>query len=1194
MGHTDKDHNSNEVADAFIEINRLADLGKLKKALTLCEDLYKKYPANPRVLHGFGLLKYRTGDPETGERLIRNAIDLKPEYLDAYFHLGRILHNSVRFKEAEEAYRKSLSLAPDDVKYVLALAFLLTHQGEYTEAHELCNKAMEKVPGDPSAYAQLGNIMLALGRTVEAVANFRKSLSIARNSMVHSCLLFAINLLPDVSQQEIFNESKCWAKRYLSKFEKLVRRHLNRPDPEKKIRIGYVSGDFRAHPVGYHLRPVLANHNKEQVFVCLYNSCHKVEEMTEEFFGYADCYRDISLLSDEQAEVIIRKDGIDILVDLAGHTGFNRLTLFARRPAPVQMSWIGYFNTTGMQSIDYHVSDEITAPPYMENFFSEKILRLPNCRFCYQAQPYTPDVAPLPFKRNSYITFGSFNNITKISNNVVELWSKIMHGVPGSKLLLKAKSFSDPDVVQDFRERFARHSITAERIEMRALSPHAEMLAEYGDVDIALDTFPFNGGATTCEALWMGVPVVTLVGNIPIHRQSKAFLDVIGFSDLVAETKDEFCDIALSLANNIERLDSIRGQLRAAMAASPLCNGSEFTENLENTFRHVWSLWCADNREKISGYEDIRRFNIDEILSFAVISMNDGDYERASMLFEAVLKKKPSHTVAALNLGNCLLIRGLTDYAAVMFRKVLRYDKTSFIASLKLAIIYGERGNLRTSFVMAKKALSLEPDNLEVLYLAGNLCRHMGRLTEASAYFEKALIADSAHVDTYRMLSKVYQGLGKIEKAEEMLGKALEIDPNNTSVMSAHLALLSYQDLPQNKIYELSLKYGSRFVSETNSSASALKTESRHLRIGFVSPDFVSHPVGFLLRPFFKNYNASTLSLYCYFSGRGQDALTQWFKSVVAGWRDISEFDDETAASVIRADNIDILIDLSGHTIDNRLSLFALRPAPVQATWLGYWNTTGIEAIDYIIADYDLVKNGEEHLFSEHVLRLPYSRFCYEPQTPYPEVVEPPCIDNGYITFGCFNDPVKINEQVVTLWSNVLKSVPGSRLVLKWRTYQDFAVRQNVRDRFKARGVSPKRIEFRTQSNMYMMMIEYGDIDIALDSFPFTGGMTTLHALWMGVPVITLTGEQPISRQTYSFLNLLGLNMLVASSESGYVAIAKALANDLDTLVELREKIRELMKASPLCDANKFATSLENAFFTMWNEYRLKNNGVLL
>jgi predicted O-linked N-acetylglucosamine transferase (SPINDLY family) len=311
----------------------------------------------------------------------------------------------------------------------------------------------------------------------------------------------------------------------------------------------------------------------------------------------ADHWRDISMFDDQRAVEKIRSDAIDILVDLAGHTAGNRLMVFAARSAPVQITWLGYPATTGLVTMDYRVTDSLADPPGYEAFYTEQLVWVPGCFLCYQPSPQSPPVAPPPAIENGFVTFGSFNNLAKINLEVVTLWSKLLHIVPGSRLLVKNPSLTDPAIARQLMSLLAQHHVSEDRVELLGLAQTTEKhLDAYRHVDVALDTFPYNGTTTTCEALYMGVPVVTLVGYSHAGRVGVSLLTALGLDELVADTPEKYIKVAQKLAENHEKLTDLRNSLRTRMESSQLCDGKAFADKMEHVYRELWQGWC--NRVK--------------------------------------------------------------------------------------------------------------------------------------------------------------------------------------------------------------------------------------------------------------------------------------------------------------------------------------------------------------------------------------------------------------------------------------------------------------------------------------------------------------------------------------------------------------------------------------------------------------------
>jgi protein O-GlcNAc transferase len=526
----------------------------------------------------------------------RRALALNPDYAQAYNNLGNACKKQDKPDEAVTCYQSALALNPDYAEAYNNLGIVLYEQGRLDEAAACYGKALGLKPDDEDVHNNLGNVFKEQGKPTDAEACYRKALALKPDyAEARSNLLFCLNYHPAISKEQLFEEHLAWDARHGRQGKGKLKLSRNDPSPNRPLRIGYVSADLGRHPVGYFLSSVLPAHDRRSFKVFCYSGRVKEDDLTLHLRTNSDAWRPTRGLDDDALAEIIRADAIDILVDLSGHTAGNRLTMFAQKPAPVQMSWLGYWATTGMAAIDYVITDMITVPPGEERFFAEKVLRLPESRFCYTPPLNAPPVAPPPFVRKGYVTFGCFNNLAKITPQVVELWADLLREVTAARLILKWKSFEDAATKDRYLEMFAGNGIGADRVELRGWSPHGAMLAEYGDIDIALDPFPFSGGLTSCEALWMGVPVITLSGTLPVSRQTAGFLTNLGLGGLVAGDAAQYLDIAAGLAREPARLAELRLGMRPRMAASPLCDGSRFARSLEAAYREAWQRWCRES-----------------------------------------------------------------------------------------------------------------------------------------------------------------------------------------------------------------------------------------------------------------------------------------------------------------------------------------------------------------------------------------------------------------------------------------------------------------------------------------------------------------------------------------------------------------------------------------------------------------------
>ena len=433
------------------------------------------------------------------------------------------------------------------------------------------------------------------GKDEEAIAAFRRALELKPDfAGARSNMLLCLNYATSYSAGEIFAEHKAWEDAHNYCIPR-IQSYSNPPDPMRRIRIGYVSPDLRAHSVSFFIEPLLKNHDPSIIETFCYAEVRKPDGVTQRLRGYVRNWRNICGMSNAAVLKTIQDDGIDVLVDLAAHTGSNRLGVFACKPAPVQVSYLGYPNTTGLSTIDYRLTDSWADPPGMtDKFYTETLFRLPRSFLCYSPEPSAPAVEPLPALSTGYVTFGSFNILPKMTPAVVSLWSLILESLPGSRLQLKNNSLADSAMREQAYAQFAAHGITRDRIDLFGRQATlGEHLATYHRMDIALDPFPYNGTTTTCEALWMGVPVITLAGQAHAGRVGVSILNQIGLSSCIAATQDEYVMIANRLAKNLDELKQLRAELRNRMLASPLCDATGFTRAVEAAYREMWERWCA-------------------------------------------------------------------------------------------------------------------------------------------------------------------------------------------------------------------------------------------------------------------------------------------------------------------------------------------------------------------------------------------------------------------------------------------------------------------------------------------------------------------------------------------------------------------------------------------------------------------------
>ena len=569
--------------------NTLREMGHLDDALAAYDTALSLRPdyADAHNNRGNALL----GMGRLGDALAAydGALRLRPDFADAHYNRGNALQDMARFDDALAAYDTALSLRPGHAETHNNRGNTLQSLARFDDALAAYDTALSLRPGHVETHNNRGNALQAIARLDDALAAYDTALSLRPGyADAHSNKLLALHYGAFDARGAIAAQARA--------FGAGVNRagapqaFANTPIPDRRLRIGYVSGDLRRHPVGYFLQSILRNHASDAVEVFCYSNNLKDDDLTASFQSEADHWRRLRGLTDEAAAGLIRADAIDILVDMSGHTALNRLPLFARRPAPVQVSWLGYFGTTGLTAMDYVLADRFVVPPGEEDAFTEQVWRMPGSYLCFM--PPDMDVPVRSRDVQGPVTFGSFNNLAKLSPHTVSLWARVVQSVPQSRLLLKTSQLADAAVCQAVRERFAGHGIEADRLVLEGPSPRADLLASYNRVDIALDPYPYGGGTTTAEALWMGAPVVTLRGGTWTGRVSESILSTVGLSDLVAGSQEAYVDLAAKLAADQDRRAALHATLRSRLEESPFCDGAGFTRQLEDACRGMWKQWC--------------------------------------------------------------------------------------------------------------------------------------------------------------------------------------------------------------------------------------------------------------------------------------------------------------------------------------------------------------------------------------------------------------------------------------------------------------------------------------------------------------------------------------------------------------------------------------------------------------------------
>ncbi|TCS79629.1 hypothetical protein [Pectinatus cerevisiiphilus] len=882
--------------------------------------------------------------------------------------------------------------------------------------------------------------------------------------------LFNLHYLHNIKPEHLYKNHMAF-----NNFFSTLSTYKHRKDAQKgKIRIGYISPDFHRHAVVLFVYAMLHKYDTKYFEVFCYAKCEE-DQISEQIKGFVDQWCNIKDMTTIETAKKIYEDKIDILFDLAGHTKANSLAVLAHKPAPIQLCGIGYFDTTGLKTVDYFLTDEFCDNPGKnDKYFTENLLYLPYSHFCYTAVdiPWKPQ--PAPCLTNKYITFGSMNFFTKINSVVARTWQNILDQVPNARLLLKDRTVTTPIALEKIKNRWQKAGLDISRIDFEPWT--ADYLKDYYKIDIALDTFPYPGGATTCDALYMGVPVITLMGKRHGARFGFSLLSNVGsMDDCIAFSLEDYVAKATLLARNKRRINFFHMFLREHMELSPLMNGYLYMQTLE---RKYFSIWEKYSNKKIE-------HSFEENWHYAKIYFQTCQYEKELTILQEIINYAPDKNKLYKEMANCCIKLGWPQQASHYYLQAVCSTEdfakqVSAYSSYLLSLLYYEKSN-------------------------------------------KKLIKE--HEDYQQFFSKIKR----------------------------------FKPLPN---------------------------KSTKIRIAYISADFRKHVMYYFYQSLLTAYDKNRFEVICYCLNP-KDDKTALLKEHVDEWYNVQNQSYEKIAKSIYENKIDILFDMSGHTVNNALPILAYRPASVQISGLGYLGPIGLSTVDYYLTDkysYAPSKCSTEQI---QPLKLKHhSQFCYKRNNVPPIFSKAPCRQAGIITFASFNSYIKITDEMLIVWNSILTQVPNSIIILKNQSFISLDVRKTCRKRLRKLGLQEKRFYLEAADSIYMQ--RYLDIDIALDTFPYNGGGTTCDALYMGVPVISLYGETQISRMGRSILTTINLPELAVDNPQEYINKAISLAMNKVLLDKLHENLYKMIKASPLMDEKGYINELENIYSHLINKIAKK------
>jgi len=955
----------------------------------------------------------------------------------------------------------------------------------------------------------------------------------------YSNFLFSLHNV-NVSREKIFEEI-CGFNELYEKVDAFVHDPATHPRHEK-LRIGYTGPDIRRHVVAFFSYAFYKCYDKSRFEVYIYAK-NKEDNVAEDFKKSVDGFRNILFDEPKVAAQKIKDDEIDILVDLSGHTANNVMPVVAYKPAPIIISAIGWFNTTGFKPIDYFMVDKYTDPVGLnEKYFSEKMLRLQHSHFCYMWHDDPTVVNPAPCVKNGFITFVSFNNFTKVTDEALRVWAKIVNAVPGSKLYLKGKAFRDKYGIDAALKRIQDAGLSLDRLIYEP--DEMKYLQKYSRADIALDTFPYPGGGTTCDALYMGLPVITLVQERHNSRFGYSLLMNMGLGELCAFSEEEYIQKAVDLANDWDRVRDYHLTIRRKMEESPVMNDTIYMGEVEEAYEKIFNAWI--NGEELPEFpQDAPPVTPEQAENY---------YNRAKKYLEMEPAFFENKVENPINIKRALY----------NFERAAQADKNHEAEIFYLITLC--RQNLK-DYAGAYQSICATG---RAIY------EHGHNLDEFSREFLKNYHKMQAQLELWS--GHPASAVENYEKAANF-AKTLE---DKCALVSATISTLTYLYIPSKDLAELHFNY-QKLLDNIQPYTEYHQREGK-IKIAYISPNFCQHenfPITFGM---IASHDKTKFEVTCYSLSEKEDIYKELFKRQVEKFVDVRNLSFAEIAEKIHNDKIDILVDLAGHSAENILPVFAYKPAPVQiSSGIGYSFTSGLKTMDYFITDEILDPPGShENFFTEKLLYMP-SQFCYAMREDVPVPQYAPCTKRDYIVFGTICRWQDVNDDILKIWQKILARVPKSAMLIRAEEFVSNSAIDDAYERMKKIGFNMDQILFRPNTANYME--EMTHLDIILDPYPHVGKCLTFDALYMGVPVVTFYGERRSTRIGLTILKQLGLEGLAVpiNSPQDYIERAVGLVSDIGTLDTLHKNLRTMIQKTMSIRPKRHCQLLEEKYLQILN-----------
>ncbi|MHB9081188.1 MAG: tetratricopeptide repeat protein, partial [Pirellulaceae bacterium] len=1063
--------------------NVLRVLGRMNEAVASYWQAVSAQPEFAEAHNNLGNVLTDLGRLEDAVASYQRAVEILPDYAQAHYNLGVVLANLHRVDDAVASYQRAVAILPDYAEAHSNLGNVLTDVGRLDDALASYLRAVKSKPDFAQAHYNLGVVLTNLGRPDEALARYRRAVEIQPDNLVFRSNLLFLHAFARVGgfQQE-YEEARKWELVALSDAERQAARARvfafeNQPRQGRPLRLGIVSAELGQHAVSYFLTSFLGSIDPQRLTVLLYPTMSRCDAETAPLRALAKGWSPLFGRTDAEAAAQIRADGVDILVDTTGHTQGFRLGVFAHRAAPVQCHYIGYAGTTGLTEMDYFLADPVLIPKELDRHFQETVWRLPRPWVAYAPLEEAPDPAWCP-ANDGRIRLGSFNNLNKMSDSCLSLWARVLQALPEASLLLKDKTALDRAVQGRVVNALAAHGVQQDRVTFLPRVPDwRQHMSLYDQLDIALDTIPFGSGTTGFDALWMGVPLITLAGSWMGGRMGASMLTGMGHPEWIAHTDEEYVAKVVALGRDEQLRTQLRFTQRQRMRASPLCDSRDMARALADAFEAMYDQWWSRKHPPAR-------------------------------------QTAPAASSAERDALVGLFHAGRFTEAEVAARNLTQRFPSDGFAWKALGAVLAQQGRSESACHALHTATELLPHDAETHNTLGVVLKELGRLQEAQASYHRALTLQPDYAEAHSNLGIVLQDLGHLSEAMSSYQRAATLKPNDPVLNSNRLFLYAFsragslsQEHDEARQWEQVVLTDAERQAARERVLEVSARQGRPLRLGIVSAELGQHAVSYFLTSFLGNIDRKRLTVLLYPTTSRGDAETAPLRALADSWSPLIGRSDAAAAAQIRADGVDILLDTTGHTQRGRLGIFAHRAAPVQCHYIGYAGTTGLTEMDYFLADPVLIPEELDGNFQETVWRLPRPWVAYAPLEEAPDPAWCPSGD-GRIRLGSFNNLNKLSDACLSLWSRVLRALPEATLLLKDKMALDKSVQQRIVDTLAGHGVAKDRVRFQSRvPDWQRHMALYDQLDIALDTIPFGSGTTGFDALWMGVPLITLAGS---------------------------------------------------------------------------------------